>query len=307
MITYVTNLFTTLDNCLREDSLYYYDNKELFDSQILPSVNYEKHSYYIEMIDYNTFYLYILDPEIAISYSDGFTNIYVNDTFTRCPTVVADIETVTRFEIKFDNNLYAYVINDVTNYQHLNVPECLLFRKSQVLEDYCYSYVNGTTLSVLNDIKNALVDDSGPGNIAFNVSSMKTFLEDENTEDVDTSFAKPSYDSTEFDFRVNTLFNHIRSAFLGNDPAVGTNINFPILNNNFTLNSKTLYNFLRYGSSQPNGNSNDAGRVVLNLVNNFWNFIVALYIFKDLSSIINDIRNGDLLNKSDTNIKTDML
>lgn len=300
-------IVTYLDNCLREDNPRYYDNNIVFTDQILPSFNYEKHSYYIEMVDDQTYYLYILDPDASINYSDGYTNIYVNDNYSTCPSVVAQLDNFTKYQVKFDTNEFSYILTDVSNFESLNIPQCLLFRQSKVLEEFFYAFENGSILSALIDIKNALSENEGSGNIGFNVSSMKAYLEDETTEDVDTTFAKPSYDSTEFDFRVNALFAHIQSAFLANDPAVGTNITFQILNNNFTLNSKTLYNFLRYGSSQPTANSNEAGRAVLTLVYNFWNFVVALFIFKDLSSIINDIRNGDLLNKSDTNIKTDML
>lgn len=291
-------LITTLDNCLRSDTLYFDNNKYIFDNQIIPSLNYDKHSYYIEMIDYNCFYLYILDPDVPITYSDGYTNIYVNDSFSKCPTVVANVENNIRYEIKFDTNEYAYIINEVSSYELLHIPECLLFRKSQALEDYCFAYENGTTLSVLNDIKDILTDENSSGNLGFNVSSMKSYIEDENTQDIDTNFAKPSYDSTEFDFRLNMLFNHIKNVFVQSDYSNGQNIEFPILNKNLVLNSKTIYNYLY---------STDSGKVILYLVYDFWNFIVALYIFKDLSSIINDIKNGDILNKSDTNIKTEML
>lgn len=293
-----TRFVTFLDNCLRQDNPRYYDNNLIFTDQILPSFNYEKHSYYIEMIDDKTFYLYIIDPDASITYNDGFTNIYVNDTYSKCPTVVGLIDIFTKYEIKFDTDPFTYIISDVSNAETLHIPQCLLFRKSKTLEDYCYAFENGSTLSVLNDIKKALSENEGSGNIGFNVSSMRTFLEDETTDDIDTNFAKPSYNSTEFDFRVNMLFSSIKNVFTEDDKPEGTDIQFPILNKKLIINSKTLYNYL---------NSSPAGTNILYVVKIFWNFIIALYIFKDLSSIINDIRNGDLLNKSDINIKTEML
>lgn len=49
------------------------------------------------------------------------------------------------------------------------------------------------------------------------------------------------------------------------------------------------------------------GALFNDLIPLVWYFLVGLYILKDMAKIIQDIKSGDIMTKTDTNIKTDML
>lgn len=132
-----------------------------------------------------------------------------------------------------------------------------------------------STTSAINDLNDNITDDT----ITSNASDLPSI----NVND-------PSANG------INNIFNLFYNAFCTGEPQ---NIVFPIpfTNKNITLSPYYVRDMC---------NNNGASWVVT-FIDAFWQFLVAVFVIKDVSKKINKIKTGDIENIENENIKEAML
>lgn len=124
------------------------------------------------------------------------------------------------------------------------------------------------------------------------VKAMKDFVT--NTDkSVDTDLPSDSGTTNPTSSGFDNIFMRFYNLMTGNDDGVREfTITIPYCNKSFRM-----YRNLRMFDTEP----------LHTLIPAVWYFLVGLYIAKDINKIIQDIQDGSIMTKTDTNIKTEML
>lgn len=99
---------------------------------------------------------------------------------------------------------------------------------------------------------------------------------------------------------INNIFNKFYSRITNWDSS-SINVYIPFANKSFTIpanaSEQLLNNFSNMG----------LGSTLKSLISAVWFYVLARYIIKDVQKYVDGLKTGEILTKSDTNIKTEML
>lgn len=139
------------------------------------------------------------------------------------------------------------------------------------------------TQNKLNDVKKSIDDTNN-------------FLKNTDTDDSDYGFSSDNGTNDITSDGLNSIFTTFYNCFAN---AEEKDIVFPLpfVNKSITIPSKFLENTLKaHGFS-----------FVVDLARTVWLFAISCFIIKDVSNYVEKLKTGEILSKSDTNIKTDIL
>lgn len=242
--------------------------------------------------------------------------------------------TMPAFSIKVDywidtsNNTFTKNANDPYTYKCLK--PCYGFRSETLntfLQKYYYHANDIDIVDVYNEMSNKLrhildaINNIGNTelNVNFNelilalnkshqetsqkldglkksIDETNKFLKDTNTDDSDYVFSSDNDTDDITSDGLNSIFTTFYNCFAN---AEEKDIVFPLpfVNKSITIPAKFLENTLKSHGFQ----------FVVDLARTVWLFAISCFIIKDVSNYIDKLKTGEILSKSDTNIKTDIL
>lgn len=127
------------------------------------------------------------------------------------------------------------------------------------------------------------------------MQDMNNFLQDENVDDTSIQITQDT--TTDITANISdNIFNTLMNAFTSNSTG---SVSFNLFGKDITLQGNTTSNLLTTINAT----------VILNIINSFWYFLFAYFIYKDINKFIENIKSGDILTakNTDTNIKANML
>lgn len=144
-----------------------------------------------------------------------------------------------------------------------------------------------------NNAKQAHEDSS---KISNSIDETNKFLKDTNTSDSDYEFSSNNGTNDVTSDGLNSIFTTFYNCFAN---AEEKDIVFPLpfVKQSITIPSKFLENTLKAHGF----------KFVVDLARTVWFFAVSCFIIKDVSNYVDKLKTGEILSKSDTNIKTDIL
>lgn len=128
------------------------------------------------------------------------------------------------------------------------------------------------------------------------IDETNKFLKDTNTDDSDYGFSSDNGTNDVTSDGLNSIFTTFYNCFAN---AEEKDIVFPLpfVNKSITIPAKFLENTLKAHGFQ----------FVVDLARTVWLFAISCFIIKDISNYVEKLKTGEILSKSDTNIKTDIL
>lgn len=128
------------------------------------------------------------------------------------------------------------------------------------------------------------------------INDTNNFLKDTNTDDSDYGFSSDNGTNDVTSDGLNSIFTTFYNCFANADDK---DIVFPLpfVNKSITIPAKFLENTLKAHGFQ----------FVVDLARTVWLFAISCFIIKDVSNYVDKLKTGEILSKSDTNIKTDIL
>lgn len=139
------------------------------------------------------------------------------------------------------------------------------------------------TQNKLNDVKKSIDDTNN-------------FLKNTDTDDSDYGFSSDNGTNDVTSAGLNSIFETFYNCF-ANAEEKDVVFPLPFVNQSITIPAKFLENTLKaHGFT-----------FIVNLARTVWLFAIATFIIKDVSNYVDKLKTGEILSKSDTNIKTDIL
>lgn len=272
-------------------------------AQEVAYVIYNHYNYYVVPTGDVTFRFYFIYDDKPTSYINSHDDTGFD--YISVPTVYGVMHYNSYYDFGYYNNMNPHYQISKTNVsaQTCYVPNILCNYGNESLYNwakYELGYADTETIAGL-----LTVIATNTGDMSSKMDEMieeqketNDFMKSEDTSGVDTSYSNPgsgTSDSTESAF--NGIFTRFYNAMTSN--GYGTNITVPIpfTRKQITIPSNLTRNIL----------AQYMGALFNDLIPLVWYFLVGLYILKDMAKIIQDIKSGDIMTKTDTNIKTDML
>ena len=165
---------------------------------------------------------------------------------------------------------------------------------------FAYLYINNTlsirpeNLSIWRSVdKNDISSiNSNLENIDDSINNMTNTITDSNITNVDTDLPSDSTsDVTESGFA--NIFDNIRENFTTDNQQSAT-ITIPFTNKSFVISKESVYGEADLGFLED-------------LIKTFWWFTISIFIVKDISKKVQKIKEGNIENIQNTNIKEDLL
>lgn len=186
---------------------------------------------------------------------------------------------------------------------YLYVPTCLIGYMNESLFNWARWEKGQADADTIASLLTVIADNTGDmsekmDEMIEEQKETNDFMKDEDTSGVNTDFSNPSgstSDSTASAF--DGIFMRFYNSMTSNSSGVAIDVPIPFTNKNISIPSNLTRNIL----------SQYMGQLFNDLLPLVWYFLVGLYILKDMAKIIQDIKSGDIMTKTDTNIKTDML
>lgn len=198
------------------------------------------------------------------------------------------------FNIQNDNFSYA----SLTGSQTLYCPFLYLTYIDPFVADYCSTALESlnnndmSTLIALVTSTNEKLDD-----VNEELGELNDFISD--TSSNDSSYSQTSTSVTDnTSNNVDTIFTDFQNALTSDDYAVDVVLPIPFTNKNITIPS----NFVKVQLNKLPGHS-----AITTIIEVFWWYVIGRFIIKDILKYIDNLKSGDILKNSDTNIKADML
>lgn len=260
-------------------------------------------------------YYIIFDRSIGSSQTDGSINIIVYSkekaqqvagnlitsdwksynvdwTYTGVPGF--NVNGVSWYKLNV-NGSFTLVSSSTSGYFFL--PRAVYLKYDNTLNDFINKYIPGSniptqTVTVVNmdNVINALDD------LKDKTDETNEYLKSEDTSGVDYSTPQPEVsDITESGF--STIFTKFYNNITSTSSGTSIILPIPFTNKNITIPSNYTSNIL----------NNHIGGVLKTLIQTIWYYLVAVYIVKDIAKIVQSIKDGSIMSKTDTNIKTEML
>lgn len=156
--------------------------------------------------------------------------------------------------------------------------------------DINFQQIITTINKTSQDTQNKLDD------VKKSIDDTNNFLKDTNTDDSDYGFSSDNGTNDVTSGGLNSIFTTFYNCFAN---AEDKDIVFPLpfVNQSITIPAKFLENTLKaHGFT-----------FIVNLARTVWLFAIASFIIKDVSNYVDKLKTGEILSKSDINIKTDIL
>lgn len=165
------------------------------------------------------------------------------------------------------------------------------------------NYINGInpTTSSIALILNAINENTEQQ--AETTEEMKKLNDFMSSEDVDQDAYDMPTDNPTQDITqngINTIFDRFYNT-IDNWSANNIEVHIPFTNKAFLINANTTEVALTHFSN------NSFAQLLKTLLNLVWYYVLARYIIKDIQKYIDGLKTGEILTKSDTNVKTEML
>ena len=238
---------------------------------------------------------YSIRPDYWINVSDNTFSKHINDPYTYLcvkPCYGFRSETLNTFLQK-----YQYHANDIDIVDVYNEMSSKLRRILDAINN-----IDNTELSVnFNELilalnKNQQETSQKLDGLKKSIDETNKFLKDTNTDDSDYGFSSDNGTNDVTSDGLNSIFTTFYNCFAN---AEEKDIVFPLpfVNKSITIPAKFLENTLKAHGFQ----------FVVDLARTVWLFAISCFIIKDVSNYVEKLKTGEILSKSDTNIKTDIL
>ena len=175
------------------------------------------------------------------------------------------------------------------------IPTCLYGYMNSYLLDYARAYFNHdneTMINLLNSVDNRINETNSQ------LTQLNQWMSNEDDSDIHYGVDTPSSDSSSVDNVFHGIFMRFYNAFNG---VALSGVYFPIPfsgGKSIYVRPDFTYNIL---------NQTGLGNSLRGLLSSVWYFLVGMYIVKDIQKLYQDIKSGDIMTKTDTNVKADML
>lgn len=205
------------------------------------------------------------------------------------------IGNIALFRIRLNNTN----INIENTNETIFLPTLLIYYNNETL----FNYVNGFKPSeslyglIINSI-NANTEQQ-----AETTEEMKKLNDFMSSEDVDQdSYDMPTTNPTQDPTTdgINNIFNKFYSRITNWDSS-NISVYIPFANKSFTIPANASEQLLAKFSNMG------LGSTLKSLISAVWFYVLARYIIKDVQKYVDGLKTGEILTKSDTNIKTEML
>lgn len=210
--------------------------------------------------------------------------------------VVFNADSGSMYRFNFQNNTFTSVklSGEVTLY----CPFLYLNYIDPFVSDYCSTALESlnnndlSTLIALVTSTNQKLDD-----VNEELGELNDFISD--TSSNDSSYNQTSTSVTDnTSNKVDTIFTDFQNALTSDDYAVDVVLPIPFTNKNITIPS----NFVKVQLNKLPGHY-----AITSIIEVFWWYVIGRFIIKDILKYIDNLKSGDILKNSDTNIKADML
>lgn len=232
-------------------------------------------------------FIYVYNREQFYAGTDINTHENLNNDFVNVPLAEKKIS-CSRWQINTETRTLSSADN-----QTVYVPFQISFYK-----DYEFiNFVNSLNSKNTNDVIVAINQcNQSINNVKSSVDETNKFLKDTNTTDSDYDFDSDNQTNDVSSNALNAIFTQIYNAFTKTEVS---DIEFPLpfVNKSIVLEANFFRKLLnKYGLES-----------IVYLTQTVWLFAISTYIIKDISKYVDRLKTGEILTKSDTNIKSDML
>lgn len=238
---------------------------------------------------------YSINPDYWINFADNTFSKHINDPYTYlCPKPCYGFrsETLNTFLQK-----YHYHVNDI---DIVDVYNEMSNKLSHILD--AINNIDNTELNVnFNELilalnKNQQETSQKLDDLKKSIDETNNFLKNTDTADSDYGFSSDNGTNDVTSDGLNSIFTTFYNCFAN---AEDKDIVFPLpfVNKSITIPSKFLENTLKAHGF----------KFVVDLARTVWLFAISCFIIKDVSNYVDKLKTGEILSKSDTNIKTDIL
>lgn len=264
----------------------------LFKYQVFNNVGYLTCYFIPVSIRYETLDNYNTDIEDAYFEDNSF--IYPVSGFSIAPSNV-NVSSFKRFTILVSGSTHAST--DITS--TIFIPSVLIYYDNQT----CNNYINGinpTTspwamlFSAINENTEATEDTTQAVNNLRN-----DFNAEESDDDYDFPTDNPTTDPTSSG--IDNIFNMFYMR-INSWNALGINVPIPFTGKSFSISPDITENIINGWTP-----TTQIATVFKSLLSGVWYYLLGRYIVKDVQHYVDGLQTGDILTKSDTNIKTEML
>lgn len=242
-------------------------------------------------------YFYNMTP---FDFTDTSLSLFYHNGYVNCPTTVGTVRTTDYYTSWIDSTSgeYVYKFTHEPTLPDIQIPACLIYKHSNPIFEYI-SVLEGTSSSdLLTVIEEKIIETNSKLNTINNsIGETNNWLKNEDDSDIIYQVDTPSVDSSSigsvFDGIFSLIYNKLTTASV-----TSITIPLPHSNTNLVIPSNLLSNII-----------NNSGLDVLvgGVVSGLWYFLVCMFILKDLAKIMQDIKSGDIMSKTDIDIKADML
>lgn len=315
LMTFAATNFYDDDSNFSQDPSYLikldYDNKSEYFIKLLEqtkTVNPENYNTLINLINNNQF-IYIKNISTAIwraYFINGMSNSTIHShypigSYTSIPDEEYDHVSNYYFEIGWTPE-NGYVFNRVNTVTHQYIPVPIDLYTNDNLYNYCHGIINGdttTVIGILNNIDNSInTNNQKMDELKQTMQNVDNTLKNEDDSDVNYGVDTPSIDSSSVDGAFTGIFTMFYNSMTS---VIISRVSFPVPFSNgqsIDVPSNLVSNiFSRIGFDS----------YVRGILGTIWYFLVGLYILKDIHKISEDIKSGDIMTKTDTDVKADML
>lgn len=253
---------------------------------------------FVQNISTSVWRLYYVNGQ-STNTSEGLFNI---DNSTQIPTVYYQHNCNYYYEIGWNNGYYLIRV-DGNPYHSIQVPLAIDLYTNPSLFSYAEAYTKGdffTQLEILFTIQNQLnYTNTLLNQIRNSLDTVNNNITNDNTTGISTDIISenPLQQGESEDF-FNSVYSTIVNG-LTRPYSKSLVIPFPFVDYIFSFNSMFLSDTLE--------NFTDGVVPILDLIHLFWYFTIGIYIYKDIQKYKDEFRSGEVLKKTDTNIKTEML
>lgn len=261
------------------------------------------YSYFVYSINNNNAYISCYFIPININYNDfvsdtiNTNDAYFEDVYLLYPVSGYNLTANNwrRFRYRVDNQASSY--ESYSN--NLFIPSCLIMYQNNVV----INFINGIypSSSSIALILNAINENTEQQ--AETTEEMKKLNDFMSSEDVDEDAYNMPTDNPTQDITqdgINSIFDRFYNT-IDNWSANNIEVHIPFTNKAFLINANTTEVALTHFSN------NSFAQLLKTLLNLVWYYVLARYIIKDIQKYIDGLKTGEILTKSDTNVKTEML
>lgn len=246
-------------------------------------------------VSYRFYYLWKDNPSTTAA---GTYTIFNNQTV---PCSFGPLNYALYYDIGYSNGYYLTRHNTSGS---INVPTCYIGYINDNIYQWSRYRLGYKDLDSISAMLTTIISTQETGNDLLNSINNKIQSVDNSINNDDTSGISTNIiaDNPLQQGESETFFNSVFSIIVDGltyPYSRSVVIPFPFVNYNLSFNSMFLSDTL--------GNFTDGIVPILDLIHLFWYFAIGLYIYKDIQKYKDEFRSGEVLKKTDTNIKTEML